>query len=161
MEELVVIKNKDTKKEFSYPYGNDWEQIIIPPKGEKIVPWSVMVAFMGDPEVRNNDYWRERDEIAEKLLVFYGGESPKIEAHTLDGQRITTILDDPSGNSLNPVASGTSDVGLLKKQMEAMQQRIEALTRAQTTGIADATVPVPAEDIPEDAPSKVKAPSGS
>lgn len=156
MEELVVIKNKDTKVEFSYPYGNDWEMVVIPPRKEKIVPWSVMTAFMGDPTLRNTDYWRERDEVYEKLIVFYGGEAPKIEAYTLDGARITTILDDPAGDAMAPQPGNTSDVGLLQKQIEAMQQKLDALARAELTGIADAVVDVEGEDdLAEDGPKKV------
>ncbi len=66
---------------------------------------------------------------------------------------------------VDPEAAGGDTVGeavlIGAVVLGAVGCGIEALTRAQTTGIADATVPVPAEDIPEDAPSKVKAPSGS
>jgi hypothetical protein len=168
MQTLVRLKNSgDT--DISLPYrdpslGNREETITFAAGEEKVVPWDVLVLFCGDPNVVNKEYWRERDEAVETLHLMYGAMSlagpdssklPKLEAYTIDGDRISTLIDDPIGAGITPKADDTSDVGRLQAQIDALQAEIrksqDAPEQPDTEG---ETVDV--EDIPVDKPTRAK-----
>jgi hypothetical protein len=144
MEQLVKIKNIG---EVDFRQVFDTHEVVEIPSGEEIiVPWTYMVAFMGDPGLRNYDRWREREEAHETFLIKYAGNLPLLEASTLDGTKIVTILDDPVGDSLTPEVTDTTDVGLLQRQIDALQARISSFEPTETTIV---------EDLPTDEPTKV------
>jgi hypothetical protein len=168
MQTLVRLKNNgDTT--VSLPYhdstqNNRQEMVTFEPGEEKIVPWDVLILFCGDPNVTNKEYWRERDEAVESIHLLYGAltlagpnssKLPKMEAYTLDGDRITTLIDDMAGVSIVPEADDTTDVGRLQAQIEALQAEVrksqDAPEQPDTEG---ETVDV--EDIPVDKPTRAK-----
>jgi hypothetical protein len=168
MQTLVRLKNVgDTT--VSLPYrdpslGNREETITFEPGAEKIVPWDVLVLFCGDPSVTNTEYWRERDEAVESLHLRYGAVSlagrdssmlPKFEASTVDGDPISTLLDDPDGADIVPAASDTTDVGRLQAQIEALQSEVRNIKDAPEQPDTEGET-VAVEDIPVDKPTKVR-----
>lgn len=147
MEQLVKIKNTGTE-DFRQLF--DTQEIVEIPAGEEvIVPWTYMVAFMGDPGLRNYDRWREREEAFDTFVIKYAGNLPTLEATTLDGSKIVTILDDPVGDNLTPEVTDTTDVGLLQRQIDALQARISSI---EPGGAVLEDVPT---EVPTDEPTKV------
>lgn len=147
MEQLVKIKNTgDT--DFRQMYGPK-DLVEIPAGDEIIVPYSYLVAFMGDPNVRNGDRWREREELYDLFVLMYGGKDtiPKLEAYDLNDNRIITVLDDPAGSNLTPVANDTTDVGLLQRQIDELSARLSTSEQE--------TVSEPDVEVPTDEPTQV------
>jgi hypothetical protein len=142
VEQLVKLKNGGTET-YRHQYGAQ-EVIEIAAGDEMIVPLSVMCSLMGHPDTRNSDRWREREEMHEVLLRFYGGTLPSLEAYTLDGERIITIIDDETGYSLTPDPTDSSDVGVLQRQIDELNAKID------DTDAGDSI-----EDVPTDEPTKV------
>lgn len=134
MEQYVSILNV-SEDDFTAKY--DGEYLTIPAGRSKTVPYDIMVVWMGDPEVRNLGADRERDEAYKNICGFFHARSmtgnhpellPHLEAYTDDGDRIITIMDDPTGNSLTVDAAEGSDVASLQKQIAAQQKALETLT---------------------------------
>lgn len=132
MEQSVRLVNNGDQ-DFVYPY--DGRMVTIPAGGELFVPFNAMVAWMGHPNLRNTDYDRWREESYNNLCLFYGAlttqganpeKLPKLAAYDTEGNRITTILDDPSGATLVVDTSNTSE----HSDMAILAQQVRTLTSA-------------------------------
>ena len=168
MQAFVRLKNNGSEV-VALPYrdatqGNREEIISFDPGEEKVVPWDVMILFCGDPSVTNKEYWRERDEAINSLHLCYGalslagpdsGKMPNLEARSMDGEIIPTLLADPLGDHLVPTAGDTTDVGRLQAQIEALQAEVRNIADApEAPDVENETVNV--DDIPVDKPSRAK-----
>lgn len=141
--------------------------ITLAPGQSRFVPFDVMVAWMGHPDLRNGEYDAWRTEAYENLALFYGALTldgvdrtllPALAAYDEDDNRISTILDDPEGASLGVAAatrnpSGHGDAEILARKVE----RLEAML--DSAGIVDPARPIPSDPStppPVDTPSTVK-----
>ena len=131
MEQYVRIVNRNPEEPFIGKYDGDY--IAIPAGGEKIVPWDVMVVWMGDPALDNDGRHNERRETYLRLASLYHAREltgvnedafPLLEAYTEDGERIITILDDPDGETILPDSTDNTDIGRLQRQIERLEQRL-------------------------------------
>jgi hypothetical protein len=164
MQESIRLKNVGTEL-FSHVYGN--EVVAIEPGSEKFVPFDVMVAFMGHPNVRNNEYERWRDESYNNLCLFYGAQTidgidsdvlPQLEAWDSDGNRISTILDDPAGDNLQVDAAPHTDTAIMAQQIAEMKAAMETagITVPDPAPVSLPAGPITDEMPPADKPVKVK-----
>lgn len=69
----------------------------------------------------------------------------RVEIYSLDGERIWTVLDDPSGARLEPVASGDEEKMQIMDLIRRQETQLRAL-QAQLAGEAGLAL----EDVPED-----------
>lgn len=155
MEQYVRIRNTSPDEPFIGKY--DGEYITIPTETERILPWDVMVVWMGDPAIENTDRHQERSEVFNRLCMMHHAATltgndlsllPPLEAYTEDGERIITVLDDPEGVSLVPSADDNTDVGKLQRQIERLQARVEE----KLGGLVDAPTDAPDNDGPRSRP---------
>lgn len=132
MERYVTIVNNDLEHGFTAKY--DGEYITIPTGGSKVVPYDVMKAWMGDPELIDDGRHNDRSETYDRLCLMYHARGlmgndpdllPDIEAFTEDGDKIITVLDDPEGTSLIPDADAPGDIGALQRQIDRLNARLE------------------------------------
>ncbi len=156
MEQYVRIKNTDPDEPFIGKY--DGEYITIPTESERILPWDVMVVWMGDPTVENTDRYQERREVYNRLCMMHHAATltgndpellPPLEAYTDDGERIVTVLDDPEGISIAPAEQESGDIGKLQRQIDRLQARLEE----QVAGLIDAPSDAPENDGPRSRPA--------
>lgn len=119
---------------FSFPYAGNI--IEIPAGKDRFVPFDCMVAWMGHPNLRNTGYDLWRDEAYSNLCLFYGVTTvegvdvdglPKIEAWDMDGNRLSTVLDDPTGERIKVTAAPQTDTALMAAELARMRT---ALTTA-------------------------------
>ena len=179
--DYVTIRNAgDTP--VVYLYEN--QRYVLEPGVERVVPWGHMDKLMGNPFLTNASRARERAMECARLHIFYGtyGQDterspdwPKLEAYDPDGERIVTILDDPTGENAPVQPSDALDPSALRAQLASTQRRLQQLEqllkvqdRATPTVVPDDTpppvkpdpsAPPPAlddivSDIPEDTPTK-------
>jgi len=169
MQQSIRLKNAGTEP-FEHLYAG--EMVRIEPGSELFVPFDAMVAFMGHPNLRNNEYENWRDESYMNLCLFYGAVGvegvdvkvlPKLEAWDSDGNRISTILDDPSGERIQVDAPEHSDTAIMAQQLAAMKAAMESagidIPDANTAAPAAPSVPagpITDEMPPADEPVKVK-----
>lgn len=152
----------------------DGEMVRIAPGSELFVPFDVMVAFMGHPNLRNTDYENWRDEAYINLCLFYGAlelesgpnpaKLPKLEAWDSEGNRISTIIDDPTGARLTVDTSQPhSDTAIMAQQLAAMAAamkeagiEVPAIDPAAPAPVTLPAGPITDEMPPADEPVKVK-----
>lgn len=131
MEQYVTLMNTgetDIRRKY------DGEYLTVPALGQLIVPWGVMVAWMGDPELTDQPSDPVRTTTYRKLCSFHNARThlgnqpdllPKLEAYTPDGDRIITILDDPEGTNITPDSSEPTDIGALQRQIDHLRGQLE------------------------------------
>lgn len=146
----------------------------IPPGADIPVPWPAMVRHMGDPRTidlpnSNNPRDKQRTYEFQRLANKYGVYSkhqrwneriPKLEAYTLDGERIITVLDDPFGTQNTPETLAAEASMQNETIIRQMQQQIARLSAqlAEVTGGQDSTVLSGLPPLP-DAPPSAPTPS--
>lgn len=134
---------------------------VVPANGESVVPIDGAKLWFGDWEKRNKDAnLRERDEEVARLKVRWGVyDAPlppcPLEVFTLLGESITTILDDPTGDSLDPVFSGDEEKQRLAGMMKQYQHQLAAL-QEQMSRVTHGSMAL--EDVPEDEAEGVPLP---
>ena len=162
--EIVNIVNP-TDEDFQHRYLET--KVTIKANTNTFVPWEWMVYWLGNPDVRDIDHRRRyRTEEVKRLRTLYGAyyddekwaaNRPQIQAFTSDGERITTVVDDPEGTQVptNPSAPVDQTSLLMNQisqqqaQMKAMQKQLEILQR----GNAATQVDVATDDRPGTPPS--------
>lgn len=118
---------------------------------------------------------RKKDRAAEyeRLMVLYGIFSdssgsedekrekniPQLEVWDLEDNRIDTVLDDPTGEKIHPVASTAHEKGLVDEQIATLRRELSALqsvaAHAQIEGYE------PTSDVAEpDTPTRVPVSDG-
>lgn len=138
MQQILRLKNVGTDR-FSDMYGN--QPYSIEPGGETLAPYEAVCLWLGDPESRDYDARRrERTDEYERLCTRLGvyhdqhlfeAARPKLEVWTLDGGRVTTVSEDPTGSgmSINVSADSTTEA-ILRDQLDSMKQQMDAITTA-------------------------------
>jgi hypothetical protein len=73
---------------------------------------------------------------------------PKLEAFTINGERIVTVVDDPDGRELTPAATSMAEqeglqvqLKAMQKQMEQMQAQLANATRADAAEANSGAIP--------------------
>lgn len=107
------------------------------PGGKCIAPFIAVCHWFGHPNAVDVDARnRYRTDEYARLRVSYGvydDESkwdemiPHVEVHDLEGNKITTVLDDPRGDYLTPETSTIAEKAQLEMQMAAMQRQMLAM----------------------------------
>lgn len=143
---VKVVNNGD--KDLRVDYANKrWD---IAAHGERTLPYHCMVMLCGDPrafDVPNDPRQRYRTEEWQRLRVRYGIYEhmhlvdemlPKLAVYSLQGNPITTVLDDPEGDADTVQSMNESEFERLQKanvqmqkQMEQISRRLEQLTGAE------------------------------
>lgn len=132
--DVVRIRNL-MDREWSAMYNSQTYRM--GPGGETIAPYIAVCNWFGHPEaVDMGPRERYRTDEYARLRVFYGVYddedkwdelTPKVEVYDLDGNRITTVIDDPSGSALTPAQSTVAERDLLVRQMAQMQKQMAAM----------------------------------
>lgn len=135
--DVVRIRNL-MDKEWTGMYNSQTYRMS--PGGECIAPYIAVCNWFGHPEaVDIGPRERYRTDEYARLRVFYGVYddedkwdelTPKVEVYDLDGNRIITVIDDPSGSALTPAQSTVAERDLLVRQMTQMQKQM-AMMQAQ------------------------------
>lgn len=138
MQQILRLKNVGTDR-FSDMYDN--QKYSIEPGGETLAPYEAVCLWLGDPESRDYDARRrertdEYERLSTRLGVYHDqhlfeAARPKLEVWTLDGQRITTVTEDPTGSgmTINVSADSTTEA-ILRDQLDSMKQQMDAITTA-------------------------------
>jgi hypothetical protein len=113
------------------------DRYVVPAGGEAIVPYDAAVLWLGDPRaVDLNESKRPRLVEYRRLRVRYGAyddeerwekNKPRLECHTLDGQRVLTVVDDPAGDYLNPEVTHEAENRFLRETMQRMQAEMKVM----------------------------------
>ena len=132
--ELARVLNKHSKP-FKAKYDN--QTYLIKPNSETIVPLDAVCLWMGNPSsVDYDEKRRDRSDEYRRLRAKYGvyehddrmeENLPRLEAYTLDGERIWTVLEDPEGEHAGSVTPPRTDDDAVAAQILSMQQQIDAL----------------------------------
>lgn len=160
--DIVTLRNPDDAPTFHMKYGPT-KFLHIEPGQSVTVPEEVAWHFLGrwwtdnsDPRerARTNEYRRLRqlygaydDEVlweegypsghpSEPHATYPRGMKPRIEAYTMLGERITTVIDDPDGNANMSTQVGREmslerQVAFLGEQLAKMQRQLDT-ERAQS-----------------------------
>lgn len=134
--EVIYAKNVgDTIVRWKYanqPY-------IIKPGQMAIVPWECMCLWMGNPEAMDLDERRRnrRDELTRLQFKFgcytdpvlWEELKPKVECYTLSDERITTVVDDPYGESIHPDVTTKAQNQLMAERMAKLEAELKSLRR--------------------------------
>lgn len=161
------------------------EQLVVPANGDRVVPWDAMVSLWGDPATID-DRNRTRHDYGMLLRGGFGWfaglnteadwaeRRPSIEWFTLEGERVWTVLDDPSGEKaaagvVRPMEQGSDSAFLmqtiaqLQAQMEQMQsaldQRTAQVAEAEAVSLTTESGDLPQPD-PNEGAATVDAPAG-
>lgn len=97
----------------------------VPAQSEGLAPIDAVRLWFGDPELRDVGDDNARDREYKRLRQRYGAgmgtddaeweaQKPRMEVYTLDGERVTTVIDDPTGASL-------ADAPIERDQYEALR----------------------------------------
>ena len=125
----------------------------IPAKAEMIVPWEVMVAFCGNPYVVNTAKNPEREDVWRRLRVRYGlydnvddwaALRPQIACYSVTtGERLATVMDDPTGVGLLPTNRTIADDTAMQQQIAALTAQLQALNAQVMQQSGAQIVPTP------------------
>lgn len=143
----------------------DGVRYAIPVGGETFVPFPAACLWFGHPDsIDVDDKNRHRTDEMTRLRVKYGlyendvdprtGEDlwaknvPQIAVVSLSGQRVVTVLDDPTGSNITPTQQTVAAQSQVTDMLAGMQAQIDALTRqlAREQQAGQATMDSDAED---------------
>lgn len=105
---------------------------------DTFVPFGAIDTWFGNPNavdgVESHQRYRkaEFDRLREKYGAYSSDElwaanKPKVEVWTSAGEQITTIIDDPVGLKISPVAQSQAEVDTMRTQLAQQQRSIAAL----------------------------------
>lgn len=165
--QVVRVRNVGDE-DFTALYAN--VSYTIPAGQETIVPFLAMCLWLGHPDAVDIDAKRKyRLEEFQRLTARYGTYDnlddwyeckPKLEAYSIDGNRLVTVVDDYEGNHLRVESSTAQEkatmhtaMAAMQEQMAAMQRKMEEMQRQESAVEASDLVSGVTED-------KVAAPEG-
>lgn len=106
---------------------------------ETIVPFLAMCLWLGHPDAVDIDKRRQyRLEEFQRLQARYGTYDdidawevgkPKLEAYSVDGVRLITVVDDHEGSHLRVETSTAQEKATMLNAMAAMQEQMAAMQR--------------------------------
>lgn len=140
MKIVRLVNNGDTPFVSKY----DGERFTIQPHSETLVPYGAMVLWCGDPTTRNLDE-RRRFRVKEnaRLHVKYGAyddetkyalNAPKLDAFTLDGERIPTVLIDPDGLLADIDLSDTTEENAVRRELQDLRGQMSRIEEMLASG---------------------------
>lgn len=144
--QLVRVVNEGDKEFVSRWEGNIFR---IKPGSETMVTRDAVNRWTGNADTVNDGKVNARREEYNRLRVLYGAyerdevweaNRPHLAVYDLDGNRITTVLDDPEGTNINapqfnPVERSMQEqLAVMEQQMEAMRRAIADREAADATG---------------------------
>lgn len=131
MMRVVNVGDKD--------FTDSWDgnKFSIPAGSEKFIPFDAIEVWLGHPDAMDTSE-NNRVRLAEytRLRVRYGAyefddrweeNKPHLEVYTLDGERITTVIDDPEGEGINPNTQTQLENRLLSEQLHRMEEQMKVL----------------------------------
>lgn len=161
--------------------------VTIPTGQSRRVPIEWARTWFGDERSRSDAYVIEtsgderisipnREQELYRLQILWGASAypnrwvkdsgepytrPECQVHTLEGERITTVLDDPEGTSVTPAPRSVDDDRLLTDELIALRRKIEVLESLQGNGAEVVPSLVREADLPRDetpsaAPAKAR-----
>jgi hypothetical protein len=138
--QMVRIRN-DGDETFQFRYAG--QRYNLASGAETFIPWEAMCLWFGHPfavDVPGDKRKRYRTDELRRLYVKYGvyenhheaaEKFPKISVWDItNGERITTVVDDPEGKNLNEAVITQADNEGLQRQIKAMQEQM-AMMQAQ------------------------------
>jgi hypothetical protein len=175
-ESLVVIKNVGHEALHCYN-GPDRPAVILNPGQQMRVRVEWMRDWFGDersrkdtqvfkPDGENGErvIIQTREYEVDKLKMRWGGMTyperwndpdneyycqPQIEVYTLDGERVTTVLDDPEGKGYTNVLRTVDEQRLIDDELDQMRRRIAILEAQKDDGVTTLT-DYSEDDLPKD-----------
>jgi len=134
--DYVVRLHNDSPKPFRMRYLT--VEYLIQPDDDLVVPWEVMVSFLGSPDTQNYGPRRmDRKNVYEKLRVKYGAywdddlweqNKPHLSAYRVTGEKLITVVDDPDGLATTPSVVSQQQAMAANAQLEMLQQQVIALS---------------------------------
>jgi hypothetical protein len=163
--EVVRLKNKG-KTQFVGKYAQT--RYAVEPGGELIVPREAMWHWFGRPFLVDTGKHKDRTTEWKRLQTLYGlfddeagsydekfkQNVPQVEVYDLDGERIITVIDDPTGANISPADQTRQEKELLDEQIAKMRQELNALQAAQAQVQLEGYEPT-SDAVEEDTPKKV------
>lgn len=144
------------------PFVGDFASVryVLQPGKDVFVPFDAAALWFGHPDVFDvGPRQMARTEMYKRLRLKYGAyddtdadgnrtssdekweqNRPRVEVYTLDGQRLNTVIDDPSGTAANPVDPDLAEQrGILARlqAVEAESQMLRAALAAKTKEAGD------------------------
>lgn len=150
MPEFVRLVNR---RDRAFDFMANSRQRVIAPGGDAIVPWGIATSLFGDPRVVNRDARNERNNLYNKVRARFNyclgmmteeeweEIAPKIDVYDLEtDEQVFLVYHDPEGTRAMEMAGTANgdeqtEIAILKRQMAAMNARMEALL-SQSTGEA-------------------------
>lgn len=146
-DQLPVVVENPTDVDVRWQYGK--QVYMIPAHATMYVPYFAMVLYMGDPRSVDIDASRRyRTEEYARLRGKYGAyqddelweqNRPKLTCRTLEGEPITTVVDDPFGKDLTAVSESVTQREFLEQQIAQMaetQRRMQSELELQKQQLA-------------------------
>lgn len=150
--DTVLVENL-SNNQFSIEY--DSRSYALPPNKPTYVPFEAVALWFGDPRSTstmtqitgdNPQMIPSRDDEVRRLSVKWGHQTgnvhdylsgndenspvPKIKVLTIDGSKpITTVLDDPAGESTTPAFISNASVATQDQLIKKQQDQIDTLTQ--------------------------------
>ncbi len=174
--EVVRIHNKG---EAPFVGGYAQNRYVIPVEGVAVVPIEAAQHWAGRWYLNDRDRHKERTTEYERLMVLYGifddahesgitteekreTQIPKFEVYDLDGNQITTVLDDPTGKGSNPVDTTKMEKELIDERIAELTRQVTALTAAKAAAeiSKDGTYEESTDEVPKDTPTRVPVTDG-
>lgn len=156
--DLIRLRNT-SDKEWRHRYLH--MEVILPPNSDTVIGRDVMIYLMGNPELRDIDHRRKpRTQEVKRIRLLYGAayddelwelNKPPLQAFTVEGERIHTIMDDPEGKHGLPQTLITDQQTLMQKQIDALQAQLRDIQNSQV--MADRTAQAEQYDLTVDDPS--------
>lgn len=153
--EFVARIVNEGDRPFRMRYLTRWYTLA--PGGQMIVPWEVMLAFMGNPYATNAPNRMDRQEWWKRLMFKYGCHDenqwpeckPTIRAYNATtGERYVTVIDDPDGSQVHPARVSIGDAEAMAAQMQALESQITMLrTMLQQNPLGGAVDATPAPNV--------------
>lgn len=134
--QVVRIRNAGTT-DFNGQYANVPYSILA--GQEVIVPFLAMCLWLGHPDAVDIDSKRKyRLEEFQRLQARYGtyddleawyAGKPELEAYSIDGKRLVTVVDDHEGSHLKVETSTVQEKATMQAAMVAMQEQMAVMQR--------------------------------
>lgn len=135
MMSMVRIRNLST-----LPWTKEYhvDQITIPAQSEMIVPFEMMVYWLGNPSLVDASI-RQKDRTREirRIRALYGcydddamweQKRPPLEVYALDGTRIYTVAEDPEGAHVTQATTSVSLALTYEQTIAHLTSQVAALT---------------------------------
>lgn len=135
--DAIRVTNKG-KKAFTDSF--DGRQYTIEPGSDKVVPYEAAALWFGDPRAIDTGQVKTRLEEFRRLRVKYGAyenedawnsNKPNVKITTLDGDKITSVIDDPEGKEITPQSTTVLENQMMGERLANLEREISHL-RSQT-----------------------------